>query len=205
METRTVYFEQAGEVNTDRVLELARLRAKELKIETILVASTSGSTAVKAVDAFKGFKVIAVSHCFGGREPNTVEFTEANRKIVESKNGRILTTTHGFGGISQAIQSPRMPSPLGGPQPSGMPPAPPPRIGLGDIIASTLSVFGRGMKVACEIAIMAADAGLVRTDEEVISISGTHAGADTAIVLQPANTSRFFELKAKEIICKPRL
>jgi hypothetical protein len=61
------------------------------------------------------------------------------------------------------------------------------------------------MKVACEITIMAADAGLVRTDEEVISMSGTHAGADVAIVVQPANANRFFDLKVKEIICKPRL
>ncbi|MBA7684669.1 hypothetical protein ES703_93075 [subsurface metagenome] len=47
------------------------------------------------------------------------------------------------------------------------------------------------MKVACEIAVMAADAGLIRSDEEIISVAGTHAGggkggADTAIVLQPA-------------------
>jgi hypothetical protein len=74
----------------------------------------------------------------------------------------------------------------------------------GDIIARTLSVFGRGMKVAAEITIMAADAGLVRTDEEVIAIGGSSRGADTAIIVRPANASRFFELKIKEIICKPR-
>ena len=61
------------------------------------------------------------------------------------------------------------------------------------------------MKVACEITIMAADAGLVRTDEEVIAIAGTHSGADTAIVVQPSNANRFFNLRVKEIICKPRL
>lgn len=31
------------------------------------------------------------------------------------------------------------------------------------------------------------------------------AGADVAIVVQPANANRFFDLKVKEIICKPRL
>ena len=74
----------------------------------------------------------------------------------------------------------------------------------GEIIARTLSVFGRGMKVATEITIMAADAGLVRTDEEVIAIAGSSRGADTAVVIQPANDARFFEIKIKEIICKPR-
>jgi len=61
------------------------------------------------------------------------------------------------------------------------------------------------MKVACEIALMAADAGLVRTDEDVISIAGTGRGADTAVVLRPVNTRNFFDLKVKEILCKPRL
>jgi hypothetical protein len=69
----------------------------------------------------------------------------------------------------------------------------------------TLRMFGQGMKVACEIATMAADAGLVRTDEEIIAIGGTGRGADTAIVLQPSYTHRFFNLRIKEIICKPRL
>jgi hypothetical protein len=76
---------------------------------------------------------------------------------------------------------------------------------IGDIIANTLRVFGQGVKVACEIALMAADAGLVRTDEDVISIAGTSRGADTAIVLRPVNTHNFFDLKVKEILCKPRL
>ena len=50
-------------------------------------------------------------------------------------------------------------------------------------------------------------AGLVRADEEVISIAGTGTGtgkeANTAVVLTPVNSHRFFDLKVKEIICKP--
>lgn len=68
----------------------------------------------------------------------------------------------------------------------------------------TLRTFGQGMKVALEITAMAADAGLVRTDEEVVSIGGTGRGADTAVVLQPDYTHRFFHLRVKELICKPR-
>jgi hypothetical protein len=204
METKVVYFEKPGENNTEETLALAAQRARERGIRTIVVASTSGSTAAKAVKVFEGLNVVMVTHCFGAREPNTLEVTEGNRKTVESKGGRILTTTHGFGGISQALQSARMPAPAGGAQPSGgMPPAR--QDTIGEITASTLGIFGRGMKVACEITVMASDAGLVRTDEEVISIAGTHAGADTAIVVQPSNAHRFFELKVKEIICKPRL
>ena len=59
------------------------------------------------------------------------------------------------------------------------------------------------MKVACEIAMMAADSGLVRTDEDIIAIAGTSRGADTAVVLRPVNSHNFFDLKIKEILCKP--
>jgi len=192
MESKIVYFEKpGGEANTGKTLSLAKKRAEELGIKTIVVASTVGKTAVKAVGVFKGCKVIVVTHVTGMREPNMQEFTEENRKIVEGKGGIILTTTHAMGGIHRSL------GPSGGP--------PPPSLAMGDVIAMTLRMFGQGMKVACEIAAMAADAGLVRTDEEVISIGGTGRGADTALVLQPDYVHHFFNLRVKEIICKPRL
>jgi hypothetical protein len=191
MELKANYFKKPGGVeNTEKTLALVRVRAKELGIKTIVVASTVGGTAVKAVNTFKGFKVIVVTHVAGFREVNAQEFTGENRKIVESKGGIILTAAHAFGGIHRALSS-------------TMPPAP--SSAIGDVVAMTLRMFGQGMKVACEIAAMATDAGLVRTDEEIIAIGGTGRGADTAVVLQPSYTHRFFNLRVKEIICKPRL
>ena len=192
MELKTVYFEKpGGEENTKKTLSLAKARADELGIKTIVIASTVGDTAVKAVDIFKGYKSIVVTHVTGMREPDTQEFTAENRKIVEGKGGIILTTAHAFGAIHRSIGA------TGGP--------PTPTSAVGDIIAMTLRTFGQGMKVVCEIAAMAADAGLVRTDKEIISIGGTGRGADTAVVLQPSNTHAFFDLRIKEIVCKPRL
>jgi hypothetical protein len=192
MERKTVYFEKpGGEENTTKTLALAKARADELGIKTVVVASTIGDTAVKAMDVFKGFKVIVATHVTGMRDPNTQEFTEENRKIVEKKGGIIFTAAHAFGAIHRSLGA------TGGP--------PIPTSAVGDIIAMTLRTFGQGMKVVCEIAAMAADAGLVRTDEEIISIGGTGRGADTAVVLQPSNAHRFFNLRVKEIICKPRL
>ena len=185
MELKTVYFAKPGGENTDEVLHIARKRAEELGIKTILVASTTGDTAVKAVEVFGGMKVIAVSHAAGFREPDTQRFTEENRKIVESKGGIILTTTHAFAGVSRAMRKKFN------------------MYVIGDIIANTLRVFGEGMKVVCEIALMAADSGLVRTDEDIISIAGAGRGADTAVVLRPVNTQDFFDLRVKEILCKP--
>jgi hypothetical protein len=51
---------------------------------------------------------------------------------------------------------------------------------------------------------MAADAGLIRTDEEAGTIGGTGSGLDAAVVLKPSNTHAFFDLVIKEIICMPR-
>ena len=195
MEQKIVYFDKPGKENTDEVLRIANKRAKELGITNILVASTGGETAVKAVDVFKGLRVIVVTLAAGAREPNTQEFTEANKKIVEGKGGMLLTTTHALGGLGRAMNQVTLPQ-------AGQTGA------AVDIVAQTLRVLGQGMKVVCEIAAMAADAGLVRTDEEVIAVAGTGAagrGADTAVVLQPANANRFFETRVKEILCKPRL
>jgi len=76
---------------------------------------------------------------------------------------------------------------------------------LDEIVAYTLRTMGQGFKVCLEIACMAADAGLVSVKKEAICIAGTGTGADTAVVLTPANAQGFFELKVHEIVCKPRL
>ncbi|MBI4185960.1 MAG: hypothetical protein HY530_00440 [Chloroflexi bacterium] len=186
MESKIVYFENTGRDNTDETLRIVRRRAEELGIKNILVASTRGGTAVKAVEVFQGFRVIAVSHSFGFYEPDELKFSDDNRKAVESKGGLVLTTTHTFAGVSRAMRLKHK------------------TYLLGDIIADTLRIFGEGMKVVCEIAMMAADGGLVRADEDVICIAGTSSGADTAVVLTPVNSHRFFDLKVKEILCKPR-
>jgi hypothetical protein len=74
-----------------------------------------------------------------------------------------------------------------------------------EVVANTLRIFGQGMKVACEITLMAADAGLIRTDEDAIAMGGTGKGLDTSLVLRPANSQDFFDMKVKEILCKPHL
>jgi len=71
------------------------------------------------------------------------------------------------------------------------------------IYTYTLRIFGQGTKVAIEAAVMAADAGCIRTNEDVISTGGTSSGIDTALVLQPANASSFLDVKIREVICKP--
>lgn len=187
IEAKTVYFEKPGGDNTEAALNLAKQRADALGIKTVVIASTRGNTAVRAMDVFKNMKVIVVGWSTGFREPNVQPFTEENRKIVLSKGGTVLTATHVFAGLSRATLT-KHNTP-----------------GTGDLIADVLRIFGMGTKVSCEISMMAADAGLVRTDEEIIAVGGTGRGADTALVLNPVNAQNFFDLKIKEVVCKPRL
>lgn len=187
MEVKTVYFEKPGRENSQATLDIARRRADELGIKTIVVASTRGYTAVQAVEVFRGLKVVVVTAQTGFTEPDVQRFKEENRRIVEEKGGVILTTSHAFAGVSRAVRS-RFDT-----------------LAIGDTIASVLRIFGAGMKVACEITLMAADCGLVRSDEEIIAIGGSGGGADTAVVLKPVNSQKFFDIRINEILCKPRL
>lgn len=181
-----VYFDRPGPQNTNEVLGLARERAEELNIRDVVVASTRGETGVRASEVFRGFNVVVVSHVTGFREAGVQEMTDENRRKIKRNGGRILTCAHAFSGVERAIRK---------------------RFGTAypaEIMAQTLRLLCEGTKVAVEITAMAADAGLIPVDKEVIAIAGTSRGADTALVVQPANSRSIFDLTIKEIIAKPR-
>ncbi len=185
MKYQTLYFEKAGPENTEDTLKLVKEWSDMLNIQTILVATTSGKTGVKAVELLENHNVIAVTHSTGFREENEQELTPENKNSIEALGGKILTCQHAFAGISRAVRFKFN------------------TYEIDEIIANTLRLLGQGLKVAVEIVLMAADAGFIRTDSDVIAIGGTSEGADTAAVIKPANVSRFFDLKVKGILCKP--
>jgi hypothetical protein len=186
MEVRSVYFVEAGSANTEKTLAVAKRRAGELGIHNIVIASTSGGTGLRAATAFDNCKVVVVTHAAGFPAPNVQELTPQNRAQILENGGITLTATHAFGGVGRAVRRKLN------------------TFQVDEIIAYALRVFGEGTKVACEIVLMATDAGLIKTGEDVISIAGTGSGADTALVIKPANTHNFFELRVKEVLCKPR-
>lgn len=189
LEKSIIYFEEAGEKNTDATLKAAKKRAEDLGIKDIVVASTRGGTGVKAVETLNGYNVVVVTHSTGHREPGKQELLEENREKIKAGGGKILTTNHAFAGVSRAV---RRKFETAGPA---------------ELVAQTLKMFGQGMKVCLECAIMATDAGLIPIDKDVISIGGTGRGADTAVVLKPAHLSaresNLFDIYVREIIAKP--
>lgn len=186
METTTTYFERRGRVNTQQVLELARRRARELGISEIVVPTTGGATGLMAAETLSGFTVVVVTHSTGYAEPGRQEVPEATMEEIRTRGARVLTTTHAFGGVGRSVRK---------------------KFGtwtMEEIIAQTLKRFGEGVKVAVEVSLMAADAGLISPQREVIACGGTGHGLDTALVLRPAHAQTFFDLEVLEIICKPR-
>lgn len=181
----TVYFTQTGLQNTARTLALVRARAEALCIRRVLVATTTGATGVEAAQVLRDLDLIVVTQSAGFSQPDIQALDPENRVAIEAAGGTILTCQHAFGGVGRAVRK---------------------KLGtyeLDEIIAFTLRTFCEGVKVVAEMALMAADAGLVRTDEPVIAVAGTGRGADTAAVLKPANAQTFLDLRFLEIICMP--
>ena len=184
---QTVYFDKPGPANTDRTLEIAESRARELGIRTMIVSTTEGDSGAKAVKRFKGLETVAVTHSTGFKEPNLQRLTPENRAAIERDGGKILTCMHAFAGINRAIRNKVE------------------TYQVDEIIAFALRTLGQGFKVCLEIAVMAADAGLVKVGEPCVAIAGTGKGADTAVVLTPVNVQNFFDIRIHEILCKPYL
>jgi hypothetical protein len=181
-----VYFDETGEANTWTALEVSKKRALELGIKKVLVASSHGFAGIEAAKVFAGtgIEVIAVTISEGYQQEGWC-MTAEERRTLQDVGVKVLTTQHGLsGGVGEALLGEHSPM---------------------SIVANTFYCFSQGMKVAVEIAIMAAEAGLIPTDKEVISLGGTSEGADTAIVLAPAYAAKFKDLRILEILCKPRI
>jgi len=189
MELKTLVFEEAGKHNTDATLQIARERARALGIKQVVVASSHGYTARKAhaLLAPAGVKVVAVSICHSWESEGWVMSAE-ERTELERLGVVVHTGIHALGdGVSSAFSEK-----YGGRAPE-------------EIVRDTLYRFCQGMKVAVECLLMAADAGLLDMDQEVIAIAGTGEGADTAIVCKPAYPRTFHQLEIREVLAKPRV
>jgi len=183
-----LYFEKPGKVNTDETLNAVKERATLLNINHVVVATNTGETALSCAKIFQGtgVKIIAVT-LHAGRWKDLGSPDQEILEEFRKYGGSVLTATHFLiGNLGMAIRNR-----FGG-------------ISESELIGHTFYRFSQGVKVTVEIAVMASDAGLISTKEEIISIGGTARGADTALVLIPAYSNEFFNLEIKEIIAMPR-
>ncbi|RLI09609.1 hypothetical protein DRO42_03840 [Candidatus Bathyarchaeota archaeon] len=197
----TVYFEKPGKEHTEETLKIALEAAKERGIDTVIISSTTGWTALKALDVFKGsgLKLVFVTHQTGYRAPGVQLMPEEARRRLEEAGAVVVTCTDVLTGsvdVGISRQRPPREAPLEARLPWIVPP-------VSTIIAHTLRLFSQGVKVCVEIAMMAADVGAVPVDRPVVAVAGSHAGSDTAMVITPASSNRIRDLKVHEILAKP--
>ena len=190
MEKSITYFEKAGVQNTEETLKLAVERAQELNIKDIVVASSYGDTAKKLLDVVESknldLNVVVVSYHQGFHGEDVITMSEETMNELKERGAKVFMGAHALSGVERAISNK-----FGGAYPV-------------EIIAHTLRTFGHGLKVCYEITLIAADAGLIKTKNEVIAIGGRSRGADTSVVIKPANLNNFFNIELREIICMPR-
>ena len=179
MEARTVYFEQAGQDNTAAVLDVVDRALSELGIHKIVLASTRGDTARLAMDHYKGqdVRLIVVPHQYGfGPEQR---FPQELVERAKEEGHAVYFGTMLFHQEKLFGEGPAQ------------------------WVASFLRAFCQGVKVCVEILLMAGNAGLVERGEEVIVVSGTGRGADTALVMTGTTSTDLKGLHVSRILCKP--
>lgn len=180
IESKIIYFEKVQPENTEITFELVKERLRSSGINKLVLASTTGATARKAVEFFKDMdvKLVVVPHQFGFlRETNRFpqELVKSLRDAGHDVHfGTMLFHTEELYGSSTPT-----------------------------LMANLLRCFSQGIKVCFEIALMATDAGLLASGEKVIAIAGTGRGSDTALVMQAASSRNIKKLRVNEIICKP--
>ena len=179
-----MYFDKPGKDNTDQTLTLAAERGKELGMEEVVVASSSGKTAYKAMQLFDGCRLTVVTYHCGFKEPFKNRMPDGVRQDIESKGIRVIASSHALSGVERSVAKKH----------SGIYPV--------LLIADTLRLLGQGTKVAVEVAIMASDGGAL-SGKDIVSIGGTGKGADAALILKPANQSHLFDMRIREVVCKP--
>jgi hypothetical protein len=187
----TFYFDVHGEVNTDKAIELARRRADELGIRKVVVASETGLTALKVLDAFPGSYVIVVSSAAGTCVEGSVIGDlmigipdEGILSELRERGAEVIRGTDPFWNIAA-------------------------HTGVTDACKLGMMFFKvvcGGLHVCMTGVLEATDAGHLVEGEEVVALAGSFVGLDTAIVAGAANSVNFFRaFEVREIVCKPRM
>jgi len=175
VETR--YYESEGSDNTICTLEIVKNAIERLQINTVIVASTTCSTAVKAGEVIgKTARIIGVPFQ-SDRQLKWGAPTEDN--ILKCKKL----------GVELLPDEPKVAF-VDAERPD---------------IVNGWRVVSRGFKVALQCASMCVDTGLIKEGSTVIALGGRISGADTAIVVQIFGFEHILKSNIIEILTLPQL
>jgi len=217
-------FERPGPINTDEVVAIAKEASS--KVDYVVVASITGSSAMKIAERVRDRKVICVTCPQGmwwqvdamngdlfaeipelrekrdewiekGLKKVPMSMTEENRAKLKAFNVEVVRGTIPLFGPSFSMRLHLH------------------KITSLDIMAKTLELVSTGTLVCMEIVLMAVDAGLIPEEKLVLACAGTEIGLDTAWIVRscasanvfhPSKGFRFVELLAKPgIALTPRV
>ena len=183
---QVVYFEKPGN-HTATLAKIVKDKVVTKRIKHLVMSSDTGKSALVFYQVLKGtgINLVSVTEHAGSSGNDRIPITEKRRRELENKGIKVLICSHALSGVDRAVSRK-----FGG-------------ISHIEIIAHTLRRISEGTKVAVEVTLMAADAGLVPTDKDIIAVGGSGDGVDTAVMIRPAHMNNFFNLKIKEILAKP--
>lgn len=191
------YFNVCGQINTEKTLELAIQRARELSVKKLVVASETGLSALKAAKMLRksSINLIVVTSAANTKIENTIignlKIGIPDRKIwnqLEKSGAKIVRATDPLYNIGAVLEHEKVPT-------------------LATIIRMCLKMISSGTAVCVSAALMATDNGLLREGEEVVAAAGSWIGLDTALVVRTTNSINLLKrgaMQIREIICKPR-
>ena len=182
------YFDKQGDDYTDELILAVKDKLDIAEnIKYVLIASSTGESALKLAEAIdKDVTIVNISHNVGFSGDNESDISDEMIEKLESVGIKTFQGIHAFSGAARGVTNK-----YGGYSPL-------------DVVADTLRMFSHGVKVAAEISIMAADAGLIPVGEEIMAIGGRAHGVDTAVILTAVNSKHLFNMKFHEIIAMPR-
>ncbi len=181
-----VYFEEMGRVNTDATLSLVREKAQRAGIRNIVIATHTGFTAEKALEAFAGTEA---SLTFVGSARK--RFSEASLQKVQESGHKVVFSDE----VPTTPELPQVANETFRRFCEGM------RVAIRVMLVAA----DQGLIPLDKPVIAVAGTGPFRFEEK-------GGGADTAIVVDPCRTEDFFKERywkqerrnIREIICKPR-
>ncbi len=187
---RMLYFKEAGIKNTDETLNLAKERAIELRIRNIIITSTTGLSAEKAMDVFKNLNI--------------------NLIVVGMQKDRFSEKV--INHLKQEGHHMIFPSDFKQPRPGKIPPYANVilrRFCEGMRAAVHIALIAVDLDLVPEREELIAIAGTGRGTRIPYEGGG---GVDVAIVIEPTKSDDFFKPKAlkedrrqiREVLCRPR-
>ena len=187
VEKSIYYFKEKGAVNTEKTLEIALAGCEAAAVKKVVVASSTGETALRLQAMAKPtLEIIAVTYGAGIKYTDKVETFNRNAATLIDKGIRIVRGIHAFSGVERGLENKYK---------SSLTPL--------NILADTLRIFCQGMKVCVEITTMAAEHGFIAPSDRVVAVAGSGNGADTAVVIKPAFAASIFETRIETILCMP--